>query len=311
MPSVPTQSPPIEQVLDLSAFTASRIRKRVPIVRIIIGALLVVFILQVAVFVVTNPRLQWDVFLKYLVAPEVMSGLAITVVLAFVAQLLGTILGVVFATFRLSIFKPLQWLATVYVTLFRTPPALVQLVFWFNIAYLIPKIEIRIPFGPLLAEWDTNSVVTPMVAAVLGLSLIQGAYMTEIVRAGIMSVDVGQRDAAKAAGYTPWQSFSRIVFPQSIRVIIPPTGGQFINVVHGTALVSVIAVGDLLFSVQRVYNRTFEVIPLLLVATFWYLVIVLALSYFQQWAERKYGRGHTREILRIKRPTPRATETSA
>lgn len=311
MTTVPTQSPIETKSSELAAISANKIRKRVPVARILIAAILVVLAIQVMVFAFTNERLQWDVFFQYLVYPDVMAGLVITIVLAIVAQLFGTLLGILIATFRLSTFRPLQWVGSLYVTAFRTPPALVQLIFWFNLAYLIPVIQIQIPFGPVLGAWDTNQVVTPIVAAVLGLSLIQGAYMTEIVRAGIMSVGVGQRDAAKASGYTPWQSFSRIIFPQSIRVIIPPTGGQFIHVVHGTALVSVIAVGELLFSVQRIYNRTFEVIPLLLVATFWYLIIVLALNYFQQWLERRYGRGHSREVAKMKRPTAPTSEVPA
>ncbi|MHA6622972.1 amino acid ABC transporter permease [Pseudonocardia sp. DLS-67] len=308
MTTVPTQSPP--PTLDLAAIDARKVRKRVPIVRIVVGAILALIAAQLGVFLALSPQLQWDVFFRYLFDPEILSGLAVTLTLAVVAQVFGTILGTVFAAFRLSAFRPLQWSGWSYVTFFRTPPALVQLIFWFNIAYLVPVLEFRLPFGPVLGAWETNQVVTPVVAAVLGLSLIQGAYMTEIVRSGIMSVGIGQREAAKAAGYAPWQAFSRIIFPQAVRVIVPPTGSQFIHVVHGTALVSVIAVGDVLFSVQRIYNRTFEIIPLLLVATFWYLVIVLALNYVQQWLELRYGRGHSRDAAPVKQGAARRQEAA-
>lgn len=260
----------------------------------VLGVVLLVLLAWFVKFIVTNNRLEWNVVGQYLFDSQVLRGLATTLVLAIVAQVIGTVLGILFGAMRLSSFAPARWVGTLYVTLFRTVPVLVQLIFWFNLAYLFPKLSIGIPLGPTFASWSTNTVITPIVAAVLGLSLAQGAYMTEIIRGGILSVGQGQRDAARALGYSPAQVFFRVVLPQTVRVSIPPTGSQFITVVHGSAMVSVIAVGDLLFSVQNIYERTYQIVPLLLVAVIWYLVVVLALTFFQQRLERHFSRGHLR-----------------
>jgi len=268
-------------------------RHPISVGRLVMGAVLGVFAAWLIHFVVTSPRLEWDVVGTYLFDGKVLHGLLVTLLLAFTAQGMGTVLGVLFATFRLSSFPPARWVGTVYVTIFRTVPVLLQLIFWFNLAYLFPRISIGVPFGPSFVSWSANDVITPTVAALLGLSLVQGAYMTEIVRAGILSVGQGQHDAARAMGFTPTQKFFRNTLPQAVRVIIPPAGSQFITVVHGSALVSVIAVGDLLFSVQNIYQRTYQIVPLLLVAVIWYLVVVLVLTYFQQRIERHFSRGST------------------
>lgn len=280
--------PPAEEL------DARHARRPVSVTRWVIGIVLLAITAWFVRFVVTNPRLEWSVVGHYLVSADVLRGLVTTLVLAVVAQTLGTLLGVVFALFRLSAFAPLRWVGTLYVTVLRSIPVLLQLIFWFNLAYLFPQLSIGIPFGPTFASASANQLITPVVAAVLGLSLAQGAYMTEIIRSGIMSVGSGQRDAARAMGYTPVQTFRQVVLPQAVRVVIPPTGSQFIAVVHGSSLVSVIAVGDLLFSVQNVYERTYQIVPLLLVAVIWYLVVVLVLTFFQQRLERRYSRGHSR-----------------
>lgn len=270
----------------------------------VLGVVIALVVLWLVRFVVTNQRLQWNVVGHYLFEGEVLRGLVTTLVLAIVAQSIGTLLGVLFAALRLSSFAPLRWVGTCYVTVFRSVPVLLQLIFWFNLAYLFPRFSIGIPLGPTFASWSANSVITPVVAAVLGLSLAQGAYMTEVIRAGILSVGHGQRDAARALGYSPGQTFRRVVLPQAVRVAIPPTGSQFITVVHGSSLVSVIAVGDLLFSVQNIYERNYEIVPLLIVAVLWYLVVVLILTVLQQRLERRFSRGHVRgERARFTRRT--------
>jgi polar amino acid transport system permease protein len=204
----------------------------------------------------------------------------------------GSVLGAVVAVARLSNFGPLSGLAWLFTYVFRAVPALVQLIFWFNLAYLIPRISVGIPFGPTIANWDTNAVITTWTAAVLGLGLCEAAYMAEIIRAGLLSVDRGQRDAAKAIGLRSGQTFFRIVLPQSMRFIIPPLGSQTIAALKGTSLVSVIAMTDLLHSAQTIYNRTLQVVPLLLVATLWYLILVSILSVLQLWLEKRFSRGH-------------------
>ncbi|MFJ7216007.1 amino acid ABC transporter permease [Amycolatopsis sp. NPDC098790] len=253
---------------------------------------LVVLAAQLVVFLVRNDRFQWDVVAKYLFEKSVMAGLGTTVLLAVAAMVLGSLGGGVVAAMQLSGFAPARWVATLWVGLFRGIPPLVQLIFWFNLAYLLPRLSIGVPFGPVFGTWDANSVITPLTAAVIGLSLVESAYLAEIFRAGVSSVDPGQRDAARAMGYPPGQTLLRIVLPQAMRVIIPPAGSQFINVLKGTALVSVIAMSDLLHSVQVIYNRTYEIVPMLLVACFWYLVVVTVLTAGQRRLERRFSRGH-------------------
>ncbi|MET9002007.1 amino acid ABC transporter permease [Amycolatopsis sp. NPDC004169] len=247
---------------------------------------------QLAVFLVGNSRFQWDVVAKYLFEKSVLAGLGTTVLLALAAMVLGSLAGGVVAAMQLSGFAPARWVATLWVGLFRGIPPLVQLIFWFNLAYLLPRLSIGVPFGPVFGTWDANTVITPLTAAVIGLSLVESAYLAEIFRAGVLSVDPGQRDAARAMGYPPGQTLLRIVLPQAMRVIIPPAGSQFINVLKGTALVSVIAMSDLLHSVQVIYNRTYEIVPMLVVACFWYLVVVTALTAGQRRLERRFSRGH-------------------
>ncbi|RBM21014.1 amino acid ABC transporter permease [Prauserella sp. PE36] len=265
---------------------------------------------QLAWFLVNNDRFEWDVVARYLFEPTVLSGLATTVLLAVVAMAIGSVVGGLLAAAQLSDFAPLRWAATVYVGVFRGIPPLVQLIFWFNLAYLLPRISIGIPFGPEFASWDANTVITPLTAAVIGLSLVESAYMAEIIRAGLLGVDSGQRDAAKAMGLTPAQTFARVVLPQAMRVIIPPSGSQFISVLKGTALVSVIAMADLLHSVQVIYNRTYQIVPLLIVACLWYLVVVTVLTIGQRWLERHFSRGHT-AATSARRPTVSTSDGAA
>ncbi len=253
---------------------------------------LAVLAAQLIVFLIGSSRFQWDVVAKYLFEKSVMAGLGTTVLLAVAAMVLGSLAGGVVAAMQLSGFAPARWVATLWVGLFRGIPPLVQLIFWFNLAYLLPELSIGIPFGPVFGTWDANTVITPLTAAVIGLSLVESAYLAEIFRAGVSSVDPGQRDAARAMGYPPGQTLLRIVLPQAMRVIIPPAGSQFINVLKGTALVSVIAMSDLLHSVQVIYNRTYEIVPMLLVACFWYLVVVTLLTAGQRRLERRFSRGH-------------------
>jgi polar amino acid transport system permease protein len=280
-----------------SALTAgvvdvSSARPRLRPGRWLTGALLVVVTVQIGWFLVTNQRLEWDVVGKYLFDPNVLRGLGMSLLLTVVAMAIGSLLGLALASGQLSPFGPVRWASTVYVGLFRGIPPLVQLIFWYNLAYLLPRLSIGIPFGPTFQSWSTNAAITPLTAAIIGLSLHEAAYMAEVIRAGVLSVDRGQRDAARAMGFTDRQAFVRVVLPQAMRVIIPPAGSQFISLLKGTSLVSVIAMADLLHSVQVIYNVTYEIVPMLLVACVWYLVVVTVLSIGQQRLERRFGRGH-------------------
>jgi polar amino acid transport system permease protein len=172
---------------------------------------------------------------------------------------------------------------------------LVQLIFWFNLASLYPILKLGLPFGgPAIGAWKANTVITPFLAALLGLGLNEGAYMAEIVRGGILGVDQGQTEAAKALGFTPVMTMRRIVLPQAMRMIIPPTGNQTIGMLKYTSLASVVSVAELLQSAQAIYNRTFETIPLLIVASLWYLFLTTVLSIGQHYVERHYARGQRR-----------------
>lgn len=263
-------------------------------VRWLASAAMALVALQVAAFLLTNPRFEWPIVARYLFADSVLQGLGVTLALTVIAMLVGSIIGTTAAVALLSSFGPARWTAQTYLWAFRGTPLLIQLIFWYNLAYLLPELAIGLPFMQPWAAWSTNEVITPFVAALLGLGLAEGAYMTEIVRAGLLSVDARQHDAAKAIGMTPAQSFFRIVLPQALRFIIPPTGNQVISMAKATALVSVIAMNDLLHSVQLIYNRTYEVVPLLLVAVFWYLVVITVMYAGQSRLERRFSRGHRR-----------------
>ncbi|MEV4291731.1 amino acid ABC transporter permease [Nonomuraea bangladeshensis] len=266
-------------------------RPRIRPLRWVAGVVLLVLVAQFAWFLVTNPRFEWPVVGKYLFDPNVLRGLGMSLLLTVIVMLLGSVLGVLLAAGRLSGFRPVAWACGAYVTIFRSIPPLLQLIFWFNLGYLLPRIPLGVPFGPTFVSWPTNSVISSLTAAVIGLTLHEAAYMAEIVRAGILAVDGGQRDAARAMGFTARQSFVKIVLPQAMRVIVPPAGSEFISLLKGTSLVSVIAMADLLYSVQVIYNRTYEIVPLLIVACAWYLVVVTALSLGQRRLERHFGKG--------------------
>jgi polar amino acid transport system permease protein len=179
-----------------------------------------------------------------------------------------------------------------YIWFFRGTPVLVQILFWSFISALYPKISLGIPFGgPEFVHANANTLITPFLAAILALGLNEAAYMAEIVRAGIISVDEGQNDAASALGMTRLQTMRRIVLPQAMRVIIPPTGNETISMLKTTSLVSVIAYPELLYSAQLIYAVNYLQIPLLLTASIWYLVVTTILSIGQYYIERHYGRG--------------------
>ena len=277
---------------ELALDSAARSRPPVRPLSVLTGLVLLVLLAQLLWFLLTNKAFQWDVVGRYLFDPSVLRGLGTTLGLAAAAMVVGIVLGTAVAAARLGSFAPLRWAATGYVTVFRSIPPLVQLIFWFNLGYLLPEISLGVPFGPAFVSRPANDLITPLTAAVLGLGLNEAAYLAEIVRAGLLGVDPGQREAAKALGYSGRQTFFRVVLPQSMRMIIPPTGSQFITVLKGTSLVSVIALSDLLYSVQSIYGRTYQIVPLLVVACLWYLVLVTLLSLGQQRLERRFARGH-------------------
>jgi len=244
----------------------------------------------------TNPRFGWDLVGQFLFSHQVIRGLLVTVELTAISMLIGIVLGIVLAIMRLSPNPLVAGASWTYIWFFRGTPVLVQLLAWNFISALYPEITLGIPFGPDLVHANANALITPFVAAILGLGLNEAAYMSEIVRAGILSVDEGQTDAAEALGMTRIKTMRRVVLPQAMRVIIPPTGNETISMLKLSSLVSVIAYTELLYSVQLIYSQNFRQIPLLIVASIWYLVLTTILSIGQYYLERRFGRGSSREL---------------
>ncbi|MEV5320075.1 amino acid ABC transporter permease [Streptomyces sp. NPDC052687] len=249
------------------------------------AAALVLVLLGFAVqSVLRNDAFQWDVVGDYFTSAAVLRGLWLTLWLTAVVMVLGFALGALLAAARLSANPVLRAVSWGYVWLFRSIPILVQLLLWFNIGALYPRIlGVR-----------TVDLLGPVAVAVIGLTLHEAAYAAEVVRGGILSVGAGQIEAAQALGLSRWRRWWRIVLPQAMRSIVPPAGNMLIGTLKGTSIVSVIAVQDLLYSTQLVYHQTYQVIPLLMVATVWYTVVTSVLGVGQHYVEKRFARGTER-----------------
>jgi polar amino acid transport system permease protein len=268
--------------------------------RWVAAAVVLVLVAMLVHTLATNPRFEWNVIGQYFLSQRVLNGLGITILLTVVAMAIGIFLGVILAIMRLSANPLLAGASWIYIWFFRGTPVLVQLLFWFNLAFLYPRISLGVPFGPAFAQASANSFITALAAAILGLGLNEGAYMAEIVRAGILSVDQGQVEAAQALGMSRALTMRRIILPQAMRVIIPPTGNETISMLKTSSLASVITVTELLYAVQLIYSVNFKTIPLLIVASIWYLIMTSVLTVGQYYLERYYARGAARELP----PTP-------
>lgn len=240
--------------------------------------------------VLLNENFRWDVVAEYFTAQVILDGILLTLWLTVVCMVLGTALGGVIGVMRMSKNKLLVSLAGFYVWFFRATPVLVQLIFWFNLSALYPTLGIGLPFGLTFLQVDTNVVITPILAAILCLTLNEAAYMAEITRGGFLGVDSGQTEAAKALGMGRLNTL-RILVPQAMRLIIPPTGNQVISLLKATSLVSVVGIADLLHSAQLIYASNYLTIPLLTVAGIWYLIITSILSVVQSRIERRLAKG--------------------
>ncbi len=245
----------------------------------------------------TNPRWEWNVVAQWFTAESVLRGLGETLKLTVICGVLGFVLGFVLALMRLSsspLFSSVSW---TFSWIFRSTPLLVQLLLWYNLGYLYEKISLGIPFTSVtFLEVSTTTLISQFAAAVLGLTLNQAAYSAEIIRGGILSVDQGQLEAAAALGIPPWRRSTRIVLPQAMRAILPTAFNEVIGLVKGTSIVYVLAYGELFYTVQVIYSRTQQVLPLLLVATCWYIVITSVLSIAQYYIERHYSKGAVRTL---------------
>lgn len=239
--------------------------------------------------VMTNKAFEWPVVGQYMFNVQVLAGLARTLELTIIAMVIGLALGTALALMRLSPNRLLSSVSWLYIWFFRSVPVLVQLIFWYNFGALYSTISLRIPFGPTLFSANANTLITPLFAALAGLGLAQAAYTAEVIRAGIVSVPAGQSKAALALGMRRMMIYRRIILPQAMKLIIPPVGNEVISMVKNTSLVSVLALAELLYTTQLIYSRTYQTIPLLIVASLWYLIIVSVLSLGQHFLERKFS----------------------
>jgi polar amino acid transport system permease protein len=245
--------------------------------------------------IVANPTWQGSVIRQYLFDSSILRGVVRTLELTVLAMVIGVGGGILLAVMRLSANPVISATSWFYIWFFRGTPVLVQLVIWYNIAALFPHLSFGIPFGPGV-HVNSNSLITAFVAALLGLGLNEAAYMAEIVRAGILSVDPGQNEAAQALGMSSGQVMWRIVLPQAMRVIVPPTGNETISMLKTTSLVSVIAGAELFSNAETISATNYKVIQLLLVASLWYLFATSILTTGQYYVERYYARGSARSL---------------
>jgi polar amino acid transport system permease protein len=246
--------------------------------------------------VVTNPNWAWDFQLENAFAPPVVRGVLTTLWLTVASMLIGVTLGVILAIMRLSPNPVLSGSAWCYVWVFRGTPVLVQLVIWGNLNSLYREISLGVPFGTALTTFQTRDLIPPIAAALLGLGLNEAAYMSEIIRAGILSVDEGQSEAASALGMSRMQTLRRIVLPQAMRVVVPPTGNETISMLKTTSLVAYVPYVELFFQTSAIGSRTFRPFPMLVTASLWYLAMTSVLMVGQYYIERYYARGSVREL---------------
>jgi len=270
--------------------------------RWILSALVAFAVLQFAWSLVTNKQYEWNVFAEYFFSQSVLNSLGVTLGLTVVSVIGGFVLGAVLANFRLSKSPLLSGAAYVYIWFFRSVPLLVQILVWYNLGYLYPTLGLGTPFTTdfWLVEFSTTTLITAFAAATIGLTLHQAAYFAEIIRGGILSVDQGQLEASAALGLPRRVRFFRIILPQAARAILPNFFNEVIGLVKGTSVVFVVALPELFYTVQVIYNRNQRVIPMLLVAVVWYAIITTVLSIIQFYVERHYARGAHRELP----PTP-------
>ncbi len=238
-----------------------------------------------------NPRWAWDVFARWFFDPVILHGVGQTLLLTLLGTLFSLVFGGLLALARVSSSWLLSSLSWGYIWLFRSLPLIVVLIILYNFAYLYDTLSFSVPF----TSWSwgalpTINVLGQFPTALIGLTLVQSAYTAEIIRGGILSVDRGQFEAASALGLRTWRRTFRIILPQALRTIIPGAFNEIISLAKGTAMVYVLAMPELFYTIQMIYNRTQDVIPLLMVAVVWYLVITSVLSLLQYGVERWLAR---------------------
>jgi polar amino acid transport system permease protein len=254
-----------------------------------VSAVLLIALFGFLAMAAARGNIQWHLVGRYIYAPGVLAGVRNTVLISVLSMLIGLVLGLLGAVMRLSSNVVARSAAAAYVWLFRGTPQLVQLLLWYNLALIFPTIVI-----PGIGQYDTNHVITPMAAGLLGLGINEGAYMTEIFRGGLLGVDPGQTRAARALGMTPVGTFRRIVLPQALRIAMPGASNQFVILLKGSSLLSIVQYTELLYSVKIVYDRNYAVVELLLVATVWYIAVTGVFVIIQNLIERRLGRSRRR-----------------
>ena len=270
-------------------------------IRWILGAVVIFVVAQLVWTLFTNAGYGWPTVAKYFFSDAILRGLGMTLTLTVVAGAVGFAVGSLLALMRLSKSPLLNSFAWSFIWFFRSVPLLVQVLVWFNLGYLYPTVGLGIPFTTdYFVETQTVTLVSAFAAAVLGLSLNQAAYSAEIIRGGILSVDAGQLEAAAALGIPRARRITRIILPQAARSILPNAFNEIIGLLKGTSIISVIALSELFYVSQVIYNRNQQVIPLLLVAVLWYMVLTTVLSVAQFYVERYFSRGSARVLP----PTP-------
>lgn len=265
--------------------------------RWVMSAVVLVLAAMAISSILTNPNWNWSLIFEWIFSPPIVKGVGVTLLLTILSMVIGVLLGVMLAVMRLSPNPVLSGVAWFYIWVFRGTPVYVQLFMWGSIIALYPMLSLGIPFGPELFTFDTKVLIPAFVAALLGLALNEGAYMAEIVRAGIVSVEEGQAEAATALGLSRMQTLRRIVLPQAMRVIVPPTGNETISMLKTTSLVIAIPLStELFFQAQVIGNRLFQPFPMAVMASMWYLFLTSILMVGQYYIERYYARGSQRNL---------------
>ena len=265
-----------------------------------VSAFIVAILAAMAIHgLITNVNFQWNVVFQWLFSASIMQGVAFTIILTVLAMAVGTVLAITMAIMRQSVNPVLRWVAMAYIWFFRGTPIYTQLIFWSLLPTLYPSLSVGVPFLGTLLGWevsfDTATYFTPFWMAFVGLGLNEGAYLAEIMRAGLLSVSKGQWEAATALGMPRATIFRRIILPQAMRVIVPPIGNETISMLKTTSLVSAIPFTlELTFIARQRGQATFAPVPLLIAAAIWYLVITSLLMVIQSMIEKHFGKGFER-----------------
>ncbi|GLY36253.1 polar amino acid ABC transporter permease [Amycolatopsis sp. NBRC 101858] len=288
-----SEAPPPEAPIDAEPIKAIPVRHYG---RWVAGVIILFVAFIVVRSVITNDALQWPVVGDYLFDDRILRGLQNTLILTVISMLIGIFGGILLAVMRLSPNPLTSGAAAIYIWLFRGTPLITQLIIWNFLALAYPRLGLGVPFGPEFVSWDTNQLITQFTASLLGLGLNEAAYMAEIVRGGIQSVDSGQLEASSALGMSRTKTLRRIILPQAMRVIIPPTGNETISMLKTTSLVVVIGYFELMVAAQTIYSQNYKTVPLLITAAAWYLFMTSVLTLVQIQIEKRFARGTSRDV---------------